>query len=301
MGAIAAVVVASSCAGDNAAKPATSAPPAASARTVPVDTTEQADLQLPAGVDVFVEFPRYLQLQRRLEVAVDNTGDDPVVITEVALRSPLFQDVAAEEGSTEVEAGRRRDLQIGLGLPVCPAPAGASFVEIAATVEGRAQRGRVEVDPAPLQRISDDECGQAYVEERVALGYSADYAMADGVVNAALTVQRRSGDEPVAITSVRGSVLIELVPVDAGAQPLGELTAGAETSSVPVRMRVIRCDPHAVIESKKTFQLATWVSVGDRQPQRMVVAPTGQLRMALEGLIDECLRAQSEQSASEGE
>jgi len=294
------VLVAGSCSGESASTTVESAPPSTSESPALVDSSEPK-LRLPAGIDVFVEFPRYLQLQRRLEVAVDNTDDEPVVVTEVALRSPLFQDVAAEERSTEVEAGRRRDLQIGLGAVVCPAPAGPSFVELAATVEGVVQRGWVEVDPTPLQRISDDECGQAFVQERVALGYASDFTVTDGVVAAALSVQRRGGDDAVAITSFRGSVLIELLPADAGAEPLAELTPGEETLTVPVQMRVIRCDPHAVIESKKTFQLATWVAVGDRQPQRLVVPPDGELRATLEGLIEDCLRAQSAAAEAEGE
>ena len=210
----------------------------------------------------------------------------------MVLRSPLFEPVAPDPRQTIVETGRRRDLQIGLGAAVCPAPVGPSEVEVTADIDGQRQHGLVAIDPAPLDRISADECGRQFVLEQVDIGYGADPAVVDGVVETSIELRRSAGDEPITATALRGSVLLELRPLTA-AEPLAALPGGADEASIPVRMRVSRCDPHAVIESKKTFELSIWVTIGDRQPQRIVVAPQGELRTVLEGLIQDCLRAQS--------
>jgi hypothetical protein len=273
------------------AEGATAPSTSAAGTTAPLTSTEPA-LELPSGVTVFVEFPRYLQLQRRLEVAVDNASDTEVEVTSLALRSPLFEPVEAEERDTLVEIGRRRDMQIGLGPAVCPAPTGASTVEIEATLDGVTQTGVVEVDPAPLDRISAQECGTEFVLDHVDVGFSPEFTVADGLVDTTLDLGRTQGDDPITVTAVRGSVLIELAGAE-GSTPLASMASGEDSLAIPVRMRIIRCDPHAVIESKKTFQLATWVAIGDREAQHIVISPEGELRAALEELIQECLVAET--------
>lgn len=260
--------------------------------TVAPPATEPTALTLPSGVTVFVEFPRYLHAARRLEVAFDNQSDSELTVTELVLRSPLFEPVAPDPRQTIVEVGRRRDLQIGLGAALCPAPSGPSEVEVTAEIGGQRQHGLVAIDPAPLDRISADECGRQFVLEQVGIGYAGVPAVVDGVVETSIELRRLAGDEPITATAVRGSVLLELRPATA-ADPLAALPGDVDQASFPVRIRVSRCDPHAVIESKKTFELSIWVSIGDREPQRIVVTPEGELRAVLEGLIQDCLRAQS--------
>ena len=273
------------------AEAATAPSTSAAGTTAPLTSTEPA-LELPSGVTVFVEFPRYLQLQRRLEVAVDNASDTEVEVTSLALRSPLFEPIDAETRDTLVEIGRRRDMQIGLGPAVCPAPTGASTVEIEATLDGVTQTGVVEVDPAPLDRISAQECGTEFVLDHVDVGFSPEFTVADGLVDTTLDLGRTQGDDPITVTAVRGSVLIELAGAE-GSSPLASMASGEDSVAIPVQMRIIRCDPHAVTESKKTFQLATWVAIGDRDAQHIVISPEGELRAALEALIQECLVAQT--------
>ena len=258
-----------------------------------VATSEPLDhLALPDGVDVFVEFPRYLHAARRIEVGFDNTSSTAITVSELTLHSPLFDSVAAEGRTTEVEAGRRRDLPIGLGAVVCPAPPGPTLVEMSVVIDGRRHHGVVEVDAELLARIGAQECGAAYVREQVVIGYTPQFTVTDGVVDATIELTRSGGDEPIAVVAVRGSVLLELVATTPE-PPLAAIDPTGRGATLPVRIRVIRCDPHAVTESKKTFDLAIWVAVADGESHRIVVAPDGELRAALEQLIDECLRAGS--------
>ena len=296
MAGVALLVLAPSACGDDGpgaggtTAPSTVAPdPATTVDTAPVLPA----LDLPDGVEVFVEFPRYLHLQRRLEVGFDNNaGAEELVIESVGLRASLFTPVALDEPDTRVEAGRRRDLQIGLGTAVCPAAAGPAQVEVVAEIGGVRQHGLIDVPIEPLQRISDAECGRELVLESVDVAFSDEFAVDDGVLTTAVTLARRAGDEPIEVTNVRGSVLLELVPA-AAATPLAAMAPDEREVEVPVQLRVIRCDPHAVTESKKTFQLAIWIAVGDRETQHLVISPEGALRDELQALIEECLRTES--------
>jgi hypothetical protein len=267
------------------------APTAKSGTTLSAPSSTLPEVELPAGIDVFVEFPRYLQLQRRLEVAFDNQGDEEITVDAVALRSPLFAPVDLDEQGTRIESGRRRDLQIDLGPAVCPAPGATADIEVVAEIDGTVQHGLLEVPVEPLQQISDAECGQALVLQQVEIGLAAASSDAGGVIQTALTLRRLDGDQPVELSSLRGSVLIELTAATP-AVPIATLPSGQDAVDVPVLMRVIRCDPHAVIESKKTFQLSVWLAVGDDEPQRLFITPEGELLDALQTLIDDCLQSQ---------
>lgn len=79
------------------------------------------ELVLPDELVVGVEFPRYLQVERRLETIIDNQSDVDVTVIDVALRSPLFEPVDADEHDYIVASGRRQDFQMGgrhrLGSP----------------------------------------------------------------------------------------------------------------------------------------------------------------------------------------
>ena len=185
-----------SCGGDDepAAAPTTSAEPAVAPTTGRQRTSAEPALELPSGVTVFVEFPRYLQLQRRLEVAVDNQSDTEVEVTSLALRSPLFEPVepdgARHHSSRSAGVATCRS---GSARAVCPAPTGASTVEIEATLDGVTQHGVVEVDPTPLDRISAQECGTEFVLDHVDVGFSPDFTVTDGVVDTTLEFSRTTG------------------------------------------------------------------------------------------------------------
>jgi hypothetical protein len=281
--ALVALLIGVGCAGDSASPDTTTVPPAS---TTPV-------IELPDDVEVAVEFPRYLQVDREeLEVVVDNQSGFDIEVADVALRSPLFQLVEARAHTTNVRVGRRVDIKVRLGASLCPAPAGASHVELTTEVDGVRSHGLVAVDAGPLEAISATDCGRELVRQHVDVAFSPDFVVEDGVVVAQLALERLEGDDAIAVDAVRGSVLLEL-RADAATSPLGVLTPGDDTTTIPVQLRVVRCDPHAVIESKKTFQLSAWVALGDADPQHLIVVPDGDLRAALEALIQDCLRAQA--------
>lgn len=246
------------------------------------------ELVLPDGLVVGVEFPRYLMVQRRLEAIIDNQSDVELTVIDIALRSPLFEPVDADVHDYTVAAHLRQDLQMGVGDSICPPVAGPSMIEMTIEIDGERQHGLVEIDATPIERISDTECNQEFVLDNVDIEFGPEFEVADGVMTTAITLTRRSGADTIRLTATRGSVLIVVLPVEAP-EPLATLPSGETNVAAPVTMHVGRCEAHAVADAKKPFQFAVWVTVGDSPELFVTVTPEGELRAALEALIQECI------------
>lgn len=267
--------------------------PSAADESAPTVGPTVGDAVAPA-LAAFVEFPRYLQLKRTVEVAVTNSGEDPARILSVDLDSTAFTDTPAVSFDSTVGPGRRRDLQVPLGDAACDAVESEDPTAIAHLVVDGVGRVALEIDPAPLQEIADDECGRARVFEAADIAFGDEWAVEDDVLIVPITV-RALGDSPVTLEQVAGSVIfvVEAVaPVD-GSTDRVELTAepGAPEAETSVRIRAERCEPHAVAESKKTFVFPIWVRVADDEVRYVTIEPDPPLRAALQVLIDECQRA----------
>jgi len=241
----------------------------------------------------FVEFPRYLQLKRTVEVAITNAGDEPVRIRSVDLDSSALTDTAALAVDSTIGPGRRRDLQVPLGDPVCDVVDGPAPTAVAHLVVGGGTVD-LEIDPAPLLTIIDDECGRAHVFESADIGFGDDWSVDAGVLTVPI-VMHWLGADPVTLEQVAGSVIfvVEAAAPVTGTTDRVEVTVDADTPTVdvPVRVRAERCEPHAVAESKKTFVFPVWVAVADDDVRYMTIEPAPPLRDALQALIDECQRA----------
>jgi hypothetical protein len=271
-----------------------STPATQSAPSTPATTQEQvADTELAA----FVEFPRYLQLQRTVEVAISNTGDDAVRVEAVDLDSTVFADTAPSATNSTVGAGRRRDLQVPLGDPVCDAVDAATATATADLLigtPGGTATVDLEIDPAPLVDIADDECGRARVFEAADIGFGDGWTVDDGVLSVPIAMSLL-GDDAVTIEQVAGSVIfvVEAAAPMPGTTDQVDVTIGpdAPDAEVPIRVRAERCEPHAVAESKKTFLFPIWARVADDDVRYVTIEPDPPLRRALQALIDECQRA----------
>jgi len=248
------------------------------------------ELVLPDGVVVGVEFPRYLHVQRRLEAIIDNQSDVDITVIDVALRSPLFEAVDADVHDYTVASGRRQDLQMGVGDSICPPAGEPSMIELTVEIGGARQHGLVEIDATPIARINETECNERLVLEHVDIAFGPEFEVADGVMTTAINLTRRTGDDPITLTATRGSVLIVIASIGA-AEPLATLASGDEGAAAPVTMHVGRCEAHAVADAKKPFNFSAWVTIGDSPEYFVTVVPDGELKAALEDLIQECIAA----------
>jgi len=260
-----------------------------------------AGLELPDGMSIAVEFPRYLQLARRIEAIIDNQSDVAVTVVDLALRSPLFEPIEADDAYYTVRPGLRQDLDLGLGESICPpadvanGSAGVSTLEMTVEIDGERRHGVVEIDPTPIERINTSECGQRLVLEATELSYGPEFDAVDGAVRTTITLNRRSGDEPITLTDARGSVLFVVQPIGAlePGEPLAVMASGEPFTAAAITINVGRCEPHAVADAKKPFAFAVWVSLGAGDPYFVTLAPEGEIRAALEGLLQECVAAGS--------
>lgn len=261
-------------------------------------------LELPDGVSIAVEFPRYLQIARRIEAIIDNQSDTAVTVVDLALRSPLFEPIPADRADYTVQPGLRQDLDLGLGASICPTadesagPGGTSALAMTVEIDGRRRHGTVEIDATPIERISRTECGQRLVLESIGLAYGPEFEVIDGVLLTTITLTRLAGDEPITLTDARGSVLFVVEPVDPleRGDPLAVMASGEPAARASIAVNVGRCEAHAVADAKKPFEFAVWISLGSSDPYFVTLVPEGEIRAALEALLQECIAASSADS-----
>jgi hypothetical protein len=115
---------------------------------------------------------------------------------------------------------------------------------------------QVPLDAEVLERIHDEECAALEVLEVVAIevtGLRED----DEALRGELTLTRRQGDDPVTVTRLGRSVLIDPAP-DGLPLALGE----QESVSTAVTFTPASCDPHVLSETKKPYVFPLTVRVG---------------------------------------
>jgi hypothetical protein len=258
-------------------------------------TTEPPDpmLDLPDGVSVGVEFPRYLMVQRQLEAIVDNQSETDIIVVDVALRSPLFEPVEPDVHDYPVAAGRRQDLRMGVGESICPPADEPSMIEMTVEIDGERRHGLAEIDISPISKINTRECGERFVFEHANVEWGPEFSVDDGVLTTTVTLTRRDGNETMSVTAVRGTVLYLVLAAGetSDGTPLGTMVAGESSGSAPVVMRVGRCEPHAVADVKKPYSFGVWVTIGDSEPYPIELLPGEEIKAALAELLQECIAA----------
>jgi hypothetical protein len=75
----------------------------------------------------------------------------------------------------------------------------------------------------------------------------------------------------------------------AGSRPGLAVSDERPSDRVGVRIHAARCDPHALIEYKRTFTFSVWIRVGDREPALVDVKARGPAHRTLERLLAACI------------
>lgn len=256
-----------------------------------------AEATPPTWLTQFADYPRYLWHLRRLAIATTNSGDAPIEVTSIALRADHFTHLDAEEKSSVIPPGARVDLQVDFGeLVDCTAtePLDAS-VEIALRIgeDPIARAYTVAIDPEPLDDMRQTECRQQAVTDAVAIGFDDHWELVGDTISAGIVVDRVDGDEPIRVDSLRGTEIFVMQPVRSTEDLAVTLHPGEPTTVIPVQLRVLRCDPHAVGQSTRTFEFKTWVAVGDGDAQLIVLDPGTRLREGLAEILSVCLESSS--------
>lgn len=222
----------------------------------------------------------------QVQVRITDTGEEPFTVTAVALDSPGFAPLPPREVSTEYAPGRTIDLPMRFGAPRCDVPAEPAAARLTVVrPDGSTEDLRVPLAAEILTRIHGEDCAVLALAEVVTVEVTG-LLDGDDAVTADLAVTRRSGDEPVTVTRVGRSVLIDVAVREL---PL-ELPDDGDEARTPVVFTPATCEPHVLAETKKPFVFPVEVTVGDDDPVVMDLPVDEALRRGLQRLVERVCR-----------
>jgi hypothetical protein len=241
-----------------------------------------------ADLHVSLERPRYLVLRRMLELILRNEGDAPVTVDRLQLDSPFFTPVDPTVDHVVVPPGDRIDVAIDYGQAVCPGGSEAHAAVL--TVNGAPQQHlTLEDADAAIELVHDEECNRLEVAVAADIGFGEDWKqVSDLLVNTTLVVRRRNSTERIVVEELHGGVIFAFATRGRERTPVLTLQPGDDEAAVDVQFKIIRCDPHGMAESKKTYRYPIWVALGDAPGEYVEVEPTGDGRALMERMLSEC-------------
>ena len=219
-----------------------------------------------------------------LSAGIQNKGNHEVSVDRVRLRWPGLRGPW-----TRVDKTIAADDGIAFQLPFAPGNCVATkeAPRLEMVVDGEPIKLPLAVDPGLLDRLQHRLCGLERLATNAAVQLEAGRVSAAGYVTA-ISVRRTSGEEPVTLTQVGGSVLLRMLAPDLP-QSLSP-TMGAE-SRIPLTIAATpRCDPHAQSQSSQTFLLSAYfrVGAGDAAEDVRVILPlSAAVKADLQRVIDD--------------
>jgi hypothetical protein len=218
----------------------------------------------------------------QVQVRITDTGDESFTVTSVALDSPGFAPVAPRETTTEFAPGRVIDLPVTYGEPRCDVAAEPAAARLTVVrPDGSREDLQVPLAAEIMTRIHEEECAELALLEVASIDV-VGLADEDDAVTGEIQLTRRTGSDPVAVTRVGRSVILD---VTAEELP-DELPADEDRFATPVRFTSATCDPHALAETKKPYVFPLEVAVGDEEPVVLDLPVDDELRTRLAELVD---------------
>lgn len=278
------------------------------------DTSGGAASDTDTALTATVQRSTLFETRGALRLSVRNTGSDEVEIGTVQLSSPLFEPVEPEARDALLDPGGRPVvLPLRLGPADCAGGDGSGDedssgegsgdetqgddprggAELIATVDGDERRIPLELEPSGLlAEMQGAECEAAAVVADVELRLGDEWTAAGPrALTGELLVSQRQAGVTAELDEVLGNVIFSLAAdseIPAG-QPWLTVDDATTSAGVPVRIRAARCDPHALIEYKRTFIFVAVVAVDGADPVRVDVTAEDGARDALEDLLESCL------------
>lgn len=265
----------------------TAPPPETTATTVTTTTEPPVPV---GGLVATIEVSRLFSLQRALALGLQNVGDEPVVVQYIQLETPLFETEPLTAREVLLQPGSRElVMPVPYGPPVCEGdPSVDSFTAVAVVEGGRELRMKApEKNAGGIGRLHARECAAEQVREAVDLHFGEAWRADGRSIAGELVLEQLQGGTSADVDEMAGTVIFG-VTVDASA-PVLQVSDDQPVDVAPVTVSADRCDPHALIESKKTFVFLAWISVDGAEPVPVEVRPTGSARAALDQLLASCM------------
>jgi hypothetical protein len=243
----------------------------------------------PAPLTATLQRSTLFETRRSLRLTVTNGGDRDLQIAAVQLSSPLFEPAPPQVRDVTVAASDRVAIPLPFGTPQCDDVADQP-PELVARIAGEEVRVAIEERPDNLLAgLNDIECGASAVlaSVDVHLGDTWTPTEARTIEGEIELAQRDSGVRAV-LEEVRSNVIFGVSTADSAGPPL-EVSDDAPSAAGPIAITAVRCDPHALIEYKRTFIFSTYVALDGGEPTRVDIEAEGGARRALEELLRSCL------------
>jgi hypothetical protein len=261
--------------------------------TVPDDrgtTPDQREHEAAEPAEVRATLRRSSLFEPIRALALDLSSGGGVAVDAVRLDSPLFAPLPAEARGTALRLdGAPVTVPVPFGPAVCDDPVDRP-TEVVATTGRREVRVAVEEEPAGiLASIHDRECAVAAVRDAVELRLRDGWARtADRTAAGPFEVVQRHAGAEATVEEVRGNVIFTVDPPPADG-PLAAVDDSRPAAAPTITVSASRCDPHALIEYKRTFIFAAWVALGDGAAVRVDVVAEGSALAALTEVREACL------------
>ena len=216
------------------------------------------------------------------QVRLTNTGTAPFTVTSVQLASPGFAELTARTLTVEFGPGRTFDLPARFGPVVCTASPDPVAARVTVSRDGGpAEELLVPLAGPVLADVHDRQCEVEAVTSAAAVTVEG-LAAADDTVTGEVVLSRGAGDEPVVVSELQRSVVID--PVLSTPLP-ATLGPGVAQLRLPVVFRPATCEPHRLAETKQPFVLPLLVAVGEGAPVPVLLPLDDGQRRLLQDLL----------------
>jgi hypothetical protein len=281
-GVVAMALLVAGCGGSDGASPVSST------STVTHDVTTTKVPAPVGGVLAEIGTNRLYTVNRALGLALQNVGDEPVVVRQVQLTSDQFATLPITDREATLQPnGRRFVLPLPYGEVRCDVAPADTFEVLVVVGDGEALRlDATEEYAGAVGRLHARECAAADVRERADISFGDEWTQDGSSTSGELRMAQRHTGEAVVMDDAVGNVIFTLVLEEA--HPVLGVTDEEPMATVPVTIRADRCDPHAVAEFKRPYVFLSWVAVGDGEPVPVELLLTGGARQALVDLIATC-------------
>jgi hypothetical protein len=229
------------------------------------------------------------ETHRSLRLTVTNGGNQDVEIAAVQLDSPLFEPVAPQVRDVPVAASDRVAIPLPFGMAQCDDVADDP-PELIARLAGDDVRVAIEEVPSGvLSELNTEECAATAVLASVDLQLGDTWQRTEArTIEGEVELAQRSSGVTATLDELRGNVIFAVRAGDGPGSAL-EVADATRSAAGPVAITAARCDPHALIEYKRTFIFTAYVAVDDGEPTRVDFEAEGGARRALEELLRSCM------------
>jgi hypothetical protein len=229
------------------------------------------------------------ETHRSLRLTVTNGGNQDLEIAAVQLDSPQFELAPPQVRDVPVAASDRVAIPLPFGTPQCGDVADER-PEVIARIAGEDVRMAIEERPdGLLSELRDIECAASAVLASVDLRLGDTWNRTEPrTIEGKIELDQRSSGATAVLEEVRGNVIFTVRSADAGGSAI-EVSDDTPSASGPIAITASRCDPHALIEYKRTFIISAYVALNGGERTRVDITAQGGARRALEELLRSCM------------